>query len=225
MKPKGLPGLKNRTGQPKNPIHGITEKQKNYCDNVLAGKSKTEAVWLAFNFTNRSYASNYAVKLWKSPGCIAYIERRIAEVGIPDAAIMSLKDSLTASKVLVLGEDDIRDVPDEPARAKAREQAFRILGAYADMKTAADMAAVENANPKDLDLNYYEIRYVSDHGKMPPNQRALKEYRESIDIEAEAVEESVFSATSKPQSPPGDDMDDLQRDYPAKNTDGPPDPS
>lgn len=222
VKRKGNPNLKGK-GPPKHPIYGVTEKQKNYCELVLQGKSKTEAVWQAFNFSNRNYASHYAVKLWKSPGCIAYIERRIAEASIPDDAIMSLKESLFASKTVVFGEGDIRDVSDEPARAKARDQAFRILGAYADMKTAADMEAVENANPKDLDLNYYEIRYVSDHGKMPPTQRALKEYKESIDISAEEVEESVFSAT--PQPPNGDDIENLKRDYPTTDPDGPPDPS
>ena len=63
----------------------------------------------------------------QNPKIRAYLDYRLWQHEVPDEAVKSLKASLFAAKPLkVLGQ--VRMVPDETARAKARDLAFRLMG-------------------------------------------------------------------------------------------------
>ncbi len=110
------------------PGFDLTSKQRAFADAYLeTGGNAAEAANLAYNCTNPDSPRVIACHNLKKPKIRAYLDYRLWQHEVPDEALESLKASLFAAKPLK-NHGQVKMVPDETARAKARDQAFRLMG-------------------------------------------------------------------------------------------------
>ncbi len=110
------------------PGFNLTPKQKAFADAYLeTGGNAAEAADLAYNCSNPDSPRVIACHNLKNPKVRTYLDYRLWQHEVPDEALESLKASLFAAKPLKVHEQ-VTMVPDETARAKARDQAFRLMG-------------------------------------------------------------------------------------------------
>ncbi len=110
------------------PGFDLTAKQRAFADAYIeTGGNAAEAADLAYNCSNPDSPRVIACHNLKNPKVRTYLDSVIMVNEVPDAALQSLKESLFADKPLKL-RGQVKMVPDETARARARDQAFRLMG-------------------------------------------------------------------------------------------------
>jgi len=110
------------------PGFDLTAKQRAFADAYIeTGGNAAEAADLAYDCTNPDSPRVIACHNLQNPKIRAYLDYRLWQHEVPDEAVESLKKSLFATKPQRIN-GKVRMVPDETARAKARVQAFKLMG-------------------------------------------------------------------------------------------------
>ena len=112
----------------------LTSKQRAFADAYLeTGGNGREAATKAYNCSSPESASVLAHKALNNPKVVAYLNYHFLGHDMPDAVVESLKDSLSATKIIKSGGEYLK-VPDHTARAKAVDQLAKIMDLYPDPK-------------------------------------------------------------------------------------------
>ncbi len=148
------------------PGFDLTSKQRAFAHAYLeTGGNGRKAALQAYSCSSPESASVLAHRALNNPKVVAYLNYHFLRHDMPDAVVESLKDSLSATKIVKLG-GEYQEVPDHTARLKANDQTAKILGLYWDPK---DETPSEPLSKND----YWMMRFTGAHGRMHRTRKEL----------------------------------------------------
>lgn len=156
------------------PGFDLTSKQRAFADAYLeTGGNGRKAAQQAYNCSSPESASVLAHKALKNPKVLTYLDYHSFKHGIPDAVVVSLKDSLSATKLIKVGGEYL-EVPDYTARSKAVDQIAKIMGLYPDPK---DETPSEPLSKND----YWMMRFTGAHARAPRTRKELATFIDEME--------------------------------------------
>jgi len=152
----------------------LTSKQRAFAHAYLETDGNgRKAALQAYDCSSPESASVLAHKTLNNPKVVAYLNYHFSKNGIPDAVVDSLKDSLSATKLIKVGGECL-EVPDHTARGKAIDQIANILGLYPDPK---DETPSEQLSQEE----YWMMSFMGAHGRMPKTGKELDTFIDEME--------------------------------------------
>jgi len=166
-------------------LTGLTKKQLDWCNNLIEGQNRSEAVRNAYPNANTNTVGSLALQNWRNKNCQRYLEQRLMNSEIVDRCTKRLFQLVDSTKLQSVDGESM-EVPNDAIRL----QASTVL-----IKLQREIAA---ANPADPDAAYvdtfWQDWYKSEHGT-DPTPAELKRFKgENIEVDAEEVQEQLFSS-------------------------------
>jgi len=175
-------------------LKGMTDKQKGWCELVLAGKNRTAAAREAYPNANPQTATKLAVKNGRSANCQRYIELSLMTKGLIDKGVKVLDEQLRATKLVPVSMNGMEEVPDNQARGRAAATLFKLVKDFSPpSKEITGMLEV------DEDTRYFTEWYMQEHDGRKPTEKQLKEFREANETSSE-VTALLYSSEKTPFS-------------------------
>ena len=156
------------------PGFDLTSKQRAFAHAYLeTGGNGRKAAQQAYNCSSPESASVLAHKNLNNPKVLTYLDYHSFKHGIPDAVVVSLKDSLFATKLIKVGEK-YQEVPDYTARLKASDQIAKIMDLYPDPN---DETPSEPLSKND----YWMMRFTEAHARVPKAGKELETFIDEME--------------------------------------------
>ncbi|MDA2931011.1 hypothetical protein MYX84_13880 [Acidobacteria bacterium AH-259-O06] len=143
----------------------LTTMQKNWCDKILEGKSRTQAVVEAYGYSDRAKASTLAYRLWKNENCRKYINQQVGGTGVPAKVCQTILDALEAEKFALFKGKPVSLGPDWNARIKACIEYFKISGMY--HKNGDVEPETKEPDIARKELTFWDKYYMLTYGQFP----------------------------------------------------------
>ncbi len=156
------------------PGFDLTSKQRAFAHAYLeTGGNGRKAALQAYDCSSPESASVLAHKTLNNPKVVAYLNYHFLKHGIPDVIVESLKESLSATKIIKLREGYL-EVPDHTARGKAFDQIAKIMGLYWDPK---DETPSEPLSKQD----YWMMSFMGAHARVPRTRKELETFIDEME--------------------------------------------
>ncbi len=167
-------------------LTGLTKKQLDWCNNLIEGQNRSEAVRNAYPNANTNTVGSLAFQNWRNKNCQKYLEEQLMNSEIVDKATRRLFELVDAEKTVIIGDE----------REKVPENNIRLQAATTLIKLQREIAL---ANPADPDAAYvdtfWQDWYRQEHEGIDPTPAELKKFKgENIEVEAEEVQTRLFSS-------------------------------
>jgi len=160
------------------PGFDLTSKQRAFAHAYLeTGGNGRKAATKAYNCSSPESASVLAHKNLNNPKVLTYLNYHLFKHGIPDVIVESLKDSLSATKIIKVG-GEYQEVPDHTARLKAVDQIAKIMGLYWDPK---DETSSEPLSKEEYREEYWMMRFTGAHAHMPRTRKELETFIDKME--------------------------------------------
>ncbi len=167
-------------------LTGLTKKQLDWCNNLIAGQNRTEAARNAYpNAKNTNVLASLALQNWRNKNCQRYLEEQLMNSEVVDKATKRLFQLIDAEKTVIIGDE----------REKVPENGVRLQASLALVKLQREIAAANPADPEGAYVDtFWQDWYKSEHGTDPTPAELKKFKGENITVEAEEVQERLFSS-------------------------------
>ncbi len=167
-------------------LTGLTKKQLDWCNNLIEGQNRSEAVRNAYPNANTSTVGSLAFQNWRNKNCMKYLEEQLMNSEIVDRCTKRLFQLVDSTKLQSVDGESM-EVPNDAIRL----QASTVL-----IKLQREIAA---ANPADPDAAYvdtfWQDWYRQENDGIDPTPAELKKFKgENIEVEAEEVQTRLFSS-------------------------------
>ncbi len=99
-------------------LTGLTKKQLDWCNNLIKGQNRSEAVRNAYPNANANTVGSLAIQNWRNKNCQKYLEEQLMTAEIVDKATKRLFELVDATKTVIIG-DEREKVPENNIRLQA----------------------------------------------------------------------------------------------------------
>ena len=167
-------------------LTGLTKKQLDWCNNLIEGQNRSEAVRNAYPNANTNTVGSLALQNWRNKNCQRYLEQQLMNSEIVDRCTKRLFQLVDATKIVSFG-DGMEEVP---------ENNIRLQASLALVKLQREIAKENPADPDGAYVDtFWQDWYKQEHEGIDPTPAELKRFKgENIEVEAEEVQERLFSS-------------------------------
>jgi phage terminase small subunit len=102
----------------------LTEKQKNFADELIETNSQTEAAMRTYDCKNRNVAKEIGYRNSNNPNIQAYIEAQLELNDTVGSSVRVLNDALEAN---IVHQGEQTNIPDHNTRLKASKQTHQLV--------------------------------------------------------------------------------------------------
>jgi len=168
-------------------LTGLTKKQLDWCNNLIEGQNRSEAVRNAYPNAKATTIGSLAIQNWRNKNCQRYLEQKLMNSEIVDRCTKRLFQLVDSTKLQSVDGENM-EVPNDAIRFKASMGLVKL------------QREIALANPADPDGAYvdtfWQDWYKQEHGT-DPTPTELKRFKgDNIEVASEEVQERLFS--SKP---------------------------
>jgi len=166
-------------------LTGLTKKQLDWCNNLIEGQNRSEAVRNAYPNAKATTIGSLALQNWRNKNCQRYLEQKLMNSEIVDKATKRLFQLVDSTKLQSIDGDSM-EVPNDAIRLQASTTLIKL------------QREIAKENPADPDGAYVDTFwldwYKQEHGT-DPTPAELKQFKgENIEVEAEEVQQRLFSS-------------------------------
>ena len=167
-------------------LTGLTKKQLDWCNNLIEGQNRSEAVRNAYPNANTNTVGSLALQNWRNKNCQRYLEQQLMTSEIVDKATRRLFQLVDSTKLQSIDGDSM-EVPNDAIRLQASTTLIKL------------QREIAKENPADPDAAYvdtfWQDWYKQEHDGIEPTPAELKRFKgENIEVAAEEVQERLFSS-------------------------------
>ena len=167
---------------------GLTEKQLDWCNNVLEGQNRTQAARNAYPDSVKTTVAGLAVRNWRNKNCQRYLEDQILTTSAVNRSVLKVIAMHEATKTVNI-EGEATEVPDNPIQLKAALEFIKLQREMSQGSAADPEGAFEDT--------FWTDWYKQESGVTPTPEQLAAFKSKNITVEAEEVQERLFS--SKPE--------------------------
>ena len=166
-------------------LTGLTKKQLDWCNNLIEGQNRSEAVRNAYPNANTNTVGSLALQNWRNKNCQRYLEQQLMTSEIVDRCTKRLFQLVDSTKIQSI-DGESSEVPND---------AIRLQASLALVKLQREIAKENPADPDGAYVDtFWQDWYKSEHGT-DPTPAELKQFKgENITVEAEEIQQRLFSS-------------------------------
>ncbi len=163
-------------------LTGLTKKQLDWCNNLIEGQNRSEAVRNAYPNAKATTIGGLALQNWRNKNCQRYLEQQLMTSEIVDKATRRLFQLIDAEKTVIIGDE----------REKVPENNIRLQASLALVKLQREIAKENPADPDGAYVDtFWQDWYKSEHGT-DPTPAELKNFKGThIEVDSEEVQEQI----------------------------------
>ncbi len=166
-------------------LTGLTKKQLDWCNNLIEGQNRSEAVRNAYPNANTNTVGSLALQNWRNKNCQRYLEQKLMNSEIVDKATRRLFQLVDSTKLQSVDGESM-EVPNDAIRLQASTTLIKLQREIAKENPADPYGAYVDT--------FWQDWYKSEHGTDPTPAELKKFKGENIEVEAEEVQERLFSS-------------------------------
>jgi len=166
-------------------LTGLTKKQLDWCNNLIEGQNRSEAVRNAYPNANANTVGSLALQNWRNKNCQRYLEEQLMNSEVVDKATKRLFQLIDAEKTVIIGDE----------REKVPENNIRLQASLALVKLQREIAKENPADPDGAYVDtFWQDWYKQEHG-VDATPEELKKFKgQNITVDAEEVQSRLFSS-------------------------------
>lgn len=167
-------------------LTGLTKKQLDWCNNLIEGQNRSEAVRNAYPNAKANTIGSLAIQNWRNKNCQRYLEQKLMTSEIVDKATRRLFQLIDSEKTVIIGDE----------REKVPNDRIRFQASLALVKLQREIAKENPADPDGAYVDtFWQDWYRQENDGIEPTPAELKKFKgDNVEVQAQEVQSRLFSS-------------------------------